>query len=94
MSPHLPVETPGGTWGMAKSQHPATLWHSGLESWGQQPPGTRAPAGEHGTWGLLAWLPNACGPTEVLEQSEAFLEYFCPAGARLGPSRGISPVNK
>jgi len=50
--------------------------------------------GEHGTQGLPARLPNACGPAEALERSKAFLEYFCQAGARLVPARGISPVNK
>lgn len=57
-------------------------------------PGRPWPAGEHGMQGLPARLPNACGPAEVLEWSAAFLEYFCPAGARLGPARGISLVNK
>ncbi|XP_075374153.1 uncharacterized protein LOC142417393 [Mycteria americana] len=33
-------------------------------------------------------------PAEALERSAAFLEYFCLAGARLGPARGISPDQK
>lgn len=60
----------------------------------RQGPGCLWPAGEHGSRGLPARLPNACGPPKALQQSEAVLEYFCPAGARRGPARGISPVNK
>lgn len=55
-----------------------------------QQPGYTWLVGKHGMWGLL----NACGPTKVLEQLGAFLEYFCLASACLGSAREILLVNK
>lgn len=42
----------------------------------------------HGQWHtrLASTATDACDPAEALEWSEAFLEYFCWADARLGPA--------